>query len=222
MTAPELLLQQRLDVYDAAFLAGGPYRVVDTAVVALVESGRVRVGSAGLLHVADLHRSSPVEAAVLDCIGTRGRSVHGVRWRAAADSRVTAVAHRLHQEGLVRPARRRRRSRGGWVPTRAGTRLLRLLRARRPARTGTSALDVALGGPARMADADLHARVFAVVPARRTGIPFRGHVADYAPGLPMTASAAAPYVAYGGYDGGWGGLSGGCDAGGGGGDGGGY
>jgi hypothetical protein len=216
MTAPELLPLHGLDVYDVAFLAGGPARVVDTAVVALVASGRVRVGSTGLLRVDDLHRSSPVEAAVLDCVGTRGRSVHGVRWRVADDSRLTALAARLQAEGLIRPARLRRRTCGGWVPTRAGSRVLRELRGRRVGPASTGAADVALDGPARMADGALRDRIFGVVPPRRTGIPFRGHVADYAPGLPMTASAATPYVAYGAYDGGWGGLSGGCDAGGGG------
>ena len=38
-----------LDLYEVAYLAGGPDRVVDTAVVALVRSGRVRVHSAGQL-----------------------------------------------------------------------------------------------------------------------------------------------------------------------------
>jgi len=36
-----------LDVYDIACLAGGAERVVDTALVALVESGRVRVHAPG-------------------------------------------------------------------------------------------------------------------------------------------------------------------------------
>jgi hypothetical protein len=134
--------------------------------------------------------------------------VHAVRWRVAGDGRITALATRLRQDGLVRPARCRRSSRGGWAPTRAGARLLRALRSRRPAGT-TGVLDVALGGPARMADAALHARVFDVPPARRTGIPFRGHVADYALGIPVTAHAAMPHVAPGRHDGGRSGCAGG-------------
>ena len=61
-----------LDVYDIAYLAGGPARVVDTALVALVQTGRVRVHSPGRLATVDLARRHPVEAAVLDAIGPAG------------------------------------------------------------------------------------------------------------------------------------------------------
>ena len=46
-----MVTPRRLDVYEAAYLAGGPRRVVDTAVVALVETGRVRAQTAGDLQV---------------------------------------------------------------------------------------------------------------------------------------------------------------------------
>src|SRR5688500_17785335 len=61
-----------LDLYALAYLAGGPQRVVDTALVALVESGRVRVHAPGELAAAVPDRRHPVEAAVLDAIGARG------------------------------------------------------------------------------------------------------------------------------------------------------
>ena len=54
-----------LDLYDIAYLAGGPERVVDTALVALVESGRVRVHAPGELAAAVPDRRHPVEAACL-------------------------------------------------------------------------------------------------------------------------------------------------------------
>jgi len=82
-----------LDVYDIAYLAAGPDRVVDTALVALVETGRVRVQPPGQLAVAELARRHPVEAAVLDAVGTRGhRSVDVVRWRLLSGGRLPPSA----------------------------------------------------------------------------------------------------------------------------------
>jgi hypothetical protein len=154
------------DVYDLAYLAGGLVRVADTAVVALVERGQVRVAPDGRLSVIRLGRRHPVEAAALDVIGTRRwRSVASVRWRFAADPRLTGIAERLAQDGLIRrmtlpvPGRRRRIVRR----TRAGRRLLRRVRVQPPADTvpgGTSALLVALDGPARMGDLQLRADIF--------------------------------------------------------------
>jgi hypothetical protein len=63
----------RPDVYDVACLAGGPRRVVDTALVALLVTGRVRAVAPGELQVVEPRRRHPVEAAVLDAVGARGR-----------------------------------------------------------------------------------------------------------------------------------------------------
>ena len=83
----------RSDLYEIAYLAGGPRRVVETAVVALVENGRLRVDRAtGRLHVVDASRRHPVEAVVLDAVGPRGRSVWGLVWRARSDPRLATVA----------------------------------------------------------------------------------------------------------------------------------
>ena len=58
------------DLYGIAYLAGGPRRVVEAAVVALVEDGRLGVtGATAELHVLDPRRRHPVEAAVLDATG---------------------------------------------------------------------------------------------------------------------------------------------------------
>ena len=117
-----------LDVYEVACLAGGPDRVVDTALVALIRSGRVRVARPGELEAAGLDRRHPVEAAVLDALGSgRPRSLQTIRWRAAADPRLAEVTRRLLDAGLL--TRR-------WVPV--------VLRAR-PAvsRAGRRALDEA-------------------------------------------------------------------------------
>ena len=96
MTAPAL------DLYDIACLAGGPDRVVDTALVALVESRHIRVHSPGQLATTDLSRRHPVEAAVLDAVGPTGhRSVDTIRWRLHDDDRLLEVCHRLQRAGLL-------------------------------------------------------------------------------------------------------------------------
>jgi hypothetical protein len=163
MTAPVL------DLYEIAFLAGGPDRVVDTAVVALVETGRVRIPSPGQLAVADPARRHPVEGAVLDAIGTQGhRSIDMIVWRLAGDDRVREIGRRLTAAGLLRrtPAwlgRDGRRS----VPTAAGKRALRDLVATRPtdpAQDGGSAFLVAMHGREHTDDALLRAALFEAFP----------------------------------------------------------
>jgi hypothetical protein len=156
----------RYDLYDIAYLAGGHIRVADTAVLALVESGRIRVLPDGRLVVVELRRRHPVEAAALDAIGGRGwRDVASVRWRFEADPRLTAIVERLRRDGLVRqrglpipPGRRRTPQR-----TRAGRRLLRRLRLRPPVdevAAGTNAMLVALRGTTGMPDRRLREDIF--------------------------------------------------------------
>lgn len=169
-----------LDVYELAYLAGGLPRLVDTAVVGMVETGRVRVHAPGQLSVSEPTRRHPVEAAVLDAIGTHGhRSVDTVRWRLAGDERIAAVRTRLVDEGLLR--------RAGWsLPRRpqeraprrtgAGVRALRRLTESPPAdpaADGGTAVLVALHGREALTDRHLHESVFGprptpLAPAART------------------------------------------------------
>jgi hypothetical protein len=167
-----------LDLYDIAFLAGGADRVVDTAVVALVESGRLRVRSPGELATVSLTRRHPVEAALLDAIGPAGhRSVDTVRWRVADDPRVLELGRRLLIDGLLAPGGRLpvpRRGSPRSRPTHAGRKALRALHAAPPddrVAAGTSAMRVALGGRQQMRDRDLCTAVFE--PLRPDG-PVRG------------------------------------------------
>lgn len=156
-----------LGLYDLGYLAGGPQRVVDTALVALVESGRVRVHAPGELTAVTPDRRHPVEAAVLDAIGTRGHpTVDTIRWRLTRDARITGLGPSLAADGLLR--RRILRGRGEWCPTRSGKKLLH-----RPvappvdrALDGGSAVQVALRGREAMTDADLRASIF-----ERPGLP---------------------------------------------------
>jgi hypothetical protein len=207
----------RPDLYEVAYLAGGPRRVVETAVVALVEGGRLRVDrSTGRLHVVDPRRRHPVETVVLDALGPRGRPVCGVVWRARSDPRLATVADGLARDGLLtRRGAVDAREPPFWTLsglTRAGRAALRQVRQDPPSPPvagGSAALAVALAGPSAWG-AELHTAVFDPPPP------------DTVPPSRADARAAryrhVPYA--GGADGGWGGGFGG-DCGGGGGDGGG-
>jgi hypothetical protein len=157
---------RQLDVYDIAYLAGGPDRVVDTALVALVESGRVRVHAPGELAVVEPGRSHPVEAAVMDAVGTQGhRSVDTIRWRLAGDERLAGLEASLAAAGLLRrrPFARRRSDGPTWSTTKAGRQALLHAREHPPAdRTldGGSALAVALDGRRAMPDPARRAEIF--------------------------------------------------------------
>ncbi|WP_324274396.1 TIGR04222 domain-containing membrane protein [Blastococcus brunescens] len=155
----------RLDLYDIAFLTGGPRRVVDTALVALVESGRVRVHAPGQLAVVQPGRRHPVEAALMDAIGTHGhRSVDTIHWRLVGDERLLDSGRSLTAAGLLR----RRvplagRGRGQRLSmTRAGRRALREVRQAPSSHAlcAGTALVVALDGRAVMPDPALRAAIF--------------------------------------------------------------
>ncbi|HET6394176.1 MAG TPA: TIGR04222 domain-containing membrane protein [Blastococcus sp.] len=198
MTAPVL------DLYDIACLAGGPDRVVDTALVALVEAGHIRVHSPGQLATTDLSRRHPVEAAVLDAVGPTGhRSVDTIRWRLHDDDRLLEVCHRLQRAGLL--------GRTGAVvvllhghrralaPTRAGRRALHELRSRAEVSGQTELVRVALEGPQQLGNrlrAEIFERPMTTLPPPRPGHRSRGvdhsdpHLAAYRPGGSAASSGA--------------------------------
>ena len=151
-----------LDRYEIAFLAGGPDRVVDTALVALVQLGRIRVHSPGQLATVDLTRRHPVEAAVLDAVGPTGhRSVDTVRWRLTDDGRLIDVGRRLRRDGLLGRTGAAvaflRPNRQAPVLTRAGRAALRELVLRG---ADGEAMRVALAGRTAMVDQKLGAAIF--------------------------------------------------------------
>jgi hypothetical protein len=166
MTAPPA--SSDLDLYEIAYLAGGPERAVDTALVALVQTGRIRVHSPGRFAAAGLSRRHPVEAAVLDAIGQAGhRSVDTILWRLADDERLLDVEDRLRKAGLLRRGRwlgrRHTVDRRLMVRTAAGRLTLRRLSAEQPTdlvAAGTDAMAVALDGRTRRRDRELCAAVF--------------------------------------------------------------
>jgi hypothetical protein len=159
------------DLYELACLAGGPVRAVDTAVVALLEDGRLASGDVGELWTASLRYTHPVEAAVLDAVGRRARrSVGTVRHRATADDRLTGLVAGLAADGLLRRRRRPPLTRGtgpAWAATDEGRQALRDARLRSD---GGTPLRVALDGLDALPDQQLRARVFEVPrPPRRIG-----------------------------------------------------
>lgn len=214
----------RLDIYDIAFLAGGEQRAVDTALVALVESRRVRVHAPGELAAVEPDRRHPVEAAVLDAIGTRGHpTVDTIRWRLTGDERITGLGPSLAVDGLLR--RRTLRGRGAWCPTRAGRQMLGRLVAQPPAGPaldGGSAVQVALRGREAMPDTDLRVAIFErpalpPVPRREVGRRLREvrrlsddpAVAAYRTQTALGGAAAFEFFGGGGDGGGGGGDGGG-------------
>ncbi|UOY03867.1 TIGR04222 domain-containing membrane protein [Blastococcus sp. PRF04-17] len=145
MTTPHL------DLYDMAWLAGGRRRASQTAVAALVGSGRVKVTDP----TADLQAvgggaTHPVETAVLDALGTRGhRGIETVVFLVREDPRLDAVEERLVRAGLLRRGRLASAVRSPL--TRAGRRALRALREHADARPGSVATaEVALHGLVRV------------------------------------------------------------------------
>jgi hypothetical protein len=127
------------------------------------------VHASGELAVVQPGRRHPIEAAVMDAVGTHGhRSVDTVRWRLADDERLRDLGRSLASAGLLRRRLRlrlgrRNPDRSEWSPTAAGHAALRRATGRPPADPaldGGSALPVALHGRHAMADADLRAAIF--------------------------------------------------------------
>ncbi|MEU0162153.1 TIGR04222 domain-containing membrane protein [Streptomyces sp. NPDC006261] len=97
------------DLYEAAFLNGGPARVTDTALVALSADGRVLIGGPGIISVQRAHAQDPVERAVLEALSTApSGSLHAVREAVMHHPAVQEIGDGLAQRGLlVRPAESR-------------------------------------------------------------------------------------------------------------------
>ena len=221
------------DVYDVAYLAGGPHRAVEAAVVALAGGGHLTVDrSTGSLSAAGVPRHHWLEAAVSDGVGQRDwRSVRTLRRRLVTDERFAELARRLEGDGLLRRSASGSQRQRAWelvALTRQGRRTLRSLRAEPPFdrfAAGTDVMAVALGGPAAMADTELRRALFhppapdPVPSARRS----RRERRDEHLGMSTSGAAATFWVAGSGH-GDWGGGSGfgggfGGDGGGGGGGG---
>lgn len=114
---------ESLDLYEVAFLAGGPGRVADTVVIALCERGRLlmrasRVRAADTAHGEEEARH-PLERAVLGMCD-RSRSTAQVRAALLRSLEIEGIGQRLASLGLVTGLRHR--------PTRAGRRRVKAAR----------------------------------------------------------------------------------------------
>ncbi|MFG1700857.1 TIGR04222 domain-containing membrane protein [Nonomuraea sp. NPDC049309] len=95
---------RKLDVYELAYLVGGPERTAETAIVGLVSTGAVRLADGG--HVEEVRAGGigrkPVEEAVAGLIAERsGLTVGTLEMEAAHSSAVHTLGRELTDEGLL-------------------------------------------------------------------------------------------------------------------------
>ena len=154
-----------LELYELAYLAAGPRRAVQTAVIGLVEAGVLRVNQwTGELMLIERRPCSELDAAVLDVVGLRGFNLLStVCWRMRADARLTAIEQRLQVDGLLSQGGGLESLRRRWwtvfAVTGAGRRILRR-RRRELSADETDAARVALSGPEAMRDRGLYVALF--------------------------------------------------------------
>ncbi|MGW6392867.1 TIGR04222 domain-containing membrane protein [Streptomyces sp. NPDC055103] len=97
------------DRYEAAFLNGGPARVVDAAVAALQSDGRIAIGGPGIVAVVRPVAYDPVERAVLqEHAAAPHGALHHLRLASMRHPAVQEIGDGLAARGLiVEPARQR-------------------------------------------------------------------------------------------------------------------
>ncbi|WP_380279991.1 TIGR04222 domain-containing membrane protein [Kitasatospora purpeofusca] len=107
---PKGLPGRGIPLLDAAFLAGGPGRVFDTALVRMHRAGHVVVSRAGLVTLTTDKPYDKVEREIVDAIGpSRSRDLGPLRIAVMRSPSVQAIGDTLADRGLMRnPARLRR------------------------------------------------------------------------------------------------------------------
>ncbi|MEU9299655.1 TIGR04222 domain-containing membrane protein [Streptomyces sp. NPDC048269] len=93
------------DLSEAAFVAGGPGNVVDTALVSMLSDGRLMAGGPGIVHVRPGARADdPAERAVLQAHrGAPSGWLYQVRYAAMIDPAVQETGDALAARGLLSP-----------------------------------------------------------------------------------------------------------------------
>ncbi|MEU8566767.1 TIGR04222 domain-containing membrane protein [Streptomyces pathocidini] len=93
-----------LSLYEAAFLAGGPRRVADLALVSMAGQRRLLLAHTGWATVVDPEGRDEVERSVIRAIGPDGQSrIPAVRAALTAADAVRSLADRLVAAGLAVP-----------------------------------------------------------------------------------------------------------------------
>ncbi|WP_327113255.1 TIGR04222 domain-containing membrane protein [Streptomyces sp. NBC_01341] len=93
-----------LNLYETAFLAGGPHRVADLALVSMHLRRRLLLAHTGWATVVDPEGRDEVERTVIRAIGPDGQSrIAPIRAAAAAADAMRALADRLVAAGLAVP-----------------------------------------------------------------------------------------------------------------------
>ncbi|MFF2330870.1 MULTISPECIES: TIGR04222 domain-containing membrane protein [unclassified Streptomyces] len=124
--------RHELTLYETAFLAGGPSRVVDLTLVAMHLRRRLLLAHTGWATVVDPDGRDDMERMVIHAIGPEGQSrIPSIRTAATAADPLRALADRLVTAGLA-------------LPRGAGTDVATAVRAVR----GAALLVVALGAAA--------------------------------------------------------------------------
>lgn len=93
-----------LGVYDVAYLAGGPRRVVECAVIALAEGGRLRLRASRISAVGGELPEHPVERALVTAC-PRSRAMASVCAELRESPEMEQIGDRLAGWGLVTRAR---------------------------------------------------------------------------------------------------------------------
>ncbi|MBV7243564.1 TIGR04222 domain-containing membrane protein [Streptomyces sp. MW-W600-10] len=95
------------DLYEVAFLNGGPARVVDTALTALHADGRLAVGGPGIVAVQRAQANDPVERAVFqELAAAPSGALHVLREAVMRHPAVQEVGDGLAARGLLVPPHR--------------------------------------------------------------------------------------------------------------------
>ncbi len=91
-----------LELYEAAYLCGGPRRVALTAVVTMRQDGRIKISPARhRIQVIRGEASHPVERAVLDAAPWPGMGLGSVLDEVAGSAAVHSAADGLRRRGLL-------------------------------------------------------------------------------------------------------------------------
>ncbi|GAA1914245.1 hypothetical protein GCM10009837_43720 [Streptomyces durmitorensis] len=96
--------REALGVYDVAYLAGGPRRVVECAVIALADGGLLRLRASRVRSVGGELPAHPVERALVSAC-PQSSSTESVCGRLRESPEVEEIGDRLADRGLVTRAR---------------------------------------------------------------------------------------------------------------------